>query len=250
MAFYIWFSFVYLLLTIVYLLVGVNSRRKKQKAALKCLPIALLVGVVLWRWQASREQLLHGQDEVNVEKTGKHKMLLLGLVLSGLGDGCLVAPLLVVFGIAFFGIAQCVYVLMFGLSFKIIAQLSTLELLCGGIVSSVSLLLLLFFGWHFHLLLKSGDHGIRRRFIALVMPLVLVYFILISLMLWSALLQAQRRMDQPSFLGAAGGFLFYVSDILIAAGAVWKWRVLLHGRILVMFTYYGAQYLITLSVLQ
>ena len=97
-------------------------------------------------------------------------------------------------------------------------------------------------------MLKSGEHGMRRRFISLVMPVTLVYFILISLMLWSVILQLQQSYSLFNVFGAVGGLLFYVSDVLIAAGAIWQLRVLLHGRILVMCTYYGAQLLITLSV--
>ena len=112
----------------------------------------------------------------------------------------------------------------------------------------LSLLLLLLFGWSFNELLKSGEHGMRRMFILLVMPMVLVYFALISIMLWSTLLQLEQKCYLSSVLGAIGGLLFYVSDVLIAAGAIWQLQVLLHGRILVMCTYYGAQLLISLSV--
>ena len=88
----------------------------------------------------------------------------------------------------------------------------------------------------------------RGRFISLVMPMVLVYFALISIMLWSALLQLEQIFYLSSVLGAIGGLLFSVSDVLIAAGAIWQLRVLLHGRVLLMCTYYSAQLLITLSV--
>ena len=81
------------------------------------------------------------------------------------------------------------------------------------------------------------------------MPLVLFYFVLISLMLWSALLQLQHKSDMASFCAAAGGLLFYVSDILIAAGAIWQMNILLYRRVLVMITYYSAQLFITLFVL-
>lgn len=249
MAYLILLTILYGLLAFIYLLLGVHSRKKLHKAALKCLPIALLVGLVIWM-QIHTQPIL-GEIESSSETAWQHQVLLLGLVFSGLGDVCLTAPssFLGVFGILFFAIAQCVYVVLFGLSPRALVELPFVGLLSGGVVFIMSFSILLLFGWHFHSFLKSGDHGMRRRFLMLVMPLVLTYLVLISVMVWSALLQLQNRMDLASLLGAGGALLFYVSDILIAAGAIWQLRVLLQGRILVMVTYYGAQYLITLSVL-
>jgi len=242
-------TIVYGLLAFIYLLLGVHSRKKLHKAVLKCLPIALLVGLVVWTQTYTWP--IHGGNESGSDIAWRHQLLLWGLVLSGLGDVCLTAPssFVGVFGILFFAVAQCVYVVLFGLNLQMLVELPYVGLLSGGVVFMMSLSILLLFGWHFHTFLKSGDHGMRRRFLMLVMPLVLVYFVLISVMFWSALIRLQNRMDLASLLGAGGALLFYVSDILIAAGAIWQLRVLLQGRILVMVTYYGAQYLITLSVL-
>ena len=241
-------TIVYGLLAFIYLLLGVHSRKKLYKAVLKCLPIALLVGLVIWTQAHTRS--IQEDNESGSDVAWRHQLLLWGLVLSGLGDVCLTAPpFLGLFGILFFAVAQCVYVVLFGLNLQMLVELGFVGLLSGGFVFMMSLSILLLFGWNFHSFLKSGDHGVRRRFLMLVMPLVLAYFVLISVMVWSALVRVQNRMDLASLLGAGGALLFYVSDILIAAGVIWQVRVLLQGRILIMVTYYGAQYLITLSVL-
>ena len=140
------------------------------------------------------------------------------------------------FGILTFAVAQCVYISLFGLTVGSLVEQSLFGALSGLLVLGLSLSLLLLFGWSFNELLKIGEHGMRRRFISLVMPIVLMYFALISIMLSSALLQLEQRLNLSSVLGAIGGLLFYVSDVLIAAGAIWQLKLLLHGRILVMCT--------------
>ena len=179
----------------------------------------------------------------------KRKEYVFALSLSCCGDALLVIRgTLSHFGILTFAVAQCVYISLFGLTVDSLVEQPLLGVLSGLLVLGLSLSLLLLFGWSFNELLKSGKHGMRRRFISLVMPMVLVYFALISIMLLSATLQLEQRFNLSSVLGAIGGLLFYVSDVLIAAGAIWQLQVLLHGRILFMCTYYGAQLLITLSV--
>ena len=232
----------YFVLCTVYLLVGVNRRKQWQKAILKCSPLILLL-IFSWSYGSS-------SDRGNVEHSNNHWLLLLGLIFSCVGDGLLVFRThLGLFGIISFAIAQLIYIGLFGLSVDRVVEQSMYGLLSGILVLILSFSIVLLFGWRFSSILKTGDHGMRRRFIALVMPMAILYFVLISLMLWSAILQLQHRFDLIGCLGATGGFLFYVSDVLIAAGAIWQFKVLLHGRILVMVTYYGAQLLITLSVL-
>ena len=245
------FTVVYFILCTVYLLVGVSRRSQWLKALLKCLPIAsllLLVAQTSYRRRQTRSGETSEQKH-SMEEEEKTRLLLLGLGLSIAGDALLVfRGTLGLLGVLSFAIAQCVYIALFGLTVERVAEQSFLGLLSGLAVLSVSLLILLVFCWSFSTVLKSGEHGMRRRFISLVMPVALVYFILISLMLWSAILQLQQSYSLFNVFGAVGGLLFYVSDVLIAAGAIWQLRVLLHGRILVMCTYYGAQLLITLSV--
>ena len=242
---YFVFSAVYCIFCVVYLLIGVNSGKQWQKAVLKCVPVTLLLGLVVIS-AAWSDHLINGDNYKGVRS---YQLLLIGLLFSGLGDGLLVFfPTLGLFGMISFAVAQCIYIALFGLSVDRLVEQSLFGLSSVFVVLALSLSILLLFGWRFSTLLKSGDHWMRRRFIGLVMPIALVYFVLISLMLWSALLQLQRRMDLVGVLGAIGGFLFYVSDMLIAAGAIWRFRILLHGRVLVMVTYYGAQLLITLSV--
>ena len=233
-----WFCVIYTVLCTVYLLIGVNRRRLWEKAILKCLPIILLLGLVLW----SRSNYMTEESDKS-----NYQLLLFGLICSCVGDVLLVFhTTMAIFGMLSFAITQCIYIALFGLSVEQLLQLSVFGFVSGILVAVLSLSILALFAWQFNTILKRGDHGMRRRFIGLVMPVALVYFVLISLMLWSALLQLQ---DKVNIYSTLGGFLFYVSDILIAAGAIWRWRVLLHGRILVMLTYYGAQLLITLSVM-
>lgn len=216
-----------------------NRRRLWQKALLKCLPVILLMGFVFMENSA---------EENN--NTSNYRLLLLGLVCSCLGDILLVFyNTMALFGMMSFAVAQCIYIALFGMSVEHLTQTSMVELISGVLVFVLSLSILLLFSWQFSNVLKSGDHSMRRRFLGLVIPVALMYFVLISLMFWSALLQLQRKRNFSGILAAVGGLLFYVSDILIAAGAIWRWRVLLHGRILVMLTYYGAQLFITLSVM-
>ena len=240
------FSLVYVTLCTVYLVVGVSRRGLWQKAFLKCLPIASLLTLVIWTSQNDSEVVQRQQYQ-----TGKSlRLLMLGLSLSCTGDGLLVfRGTLGLFGVLSFAVAQCVYISLFGLTVERVVQLSFLGLFSGLVVLCLSLAILLVFSWRFNEILKNGEHGMRRRFIGLIMPMALVYFVLISLMLWSAVLQLQQNITPVNILGAVGGFMFYVSDVLIAAGAIWQLRVLLHGRVLVMCTYYGAQLLITLSVI-
>ena len=244
------FTLVYFILCSVYLLLGVSRRSQWQKASLKCLPIGSLLLLAVWTSQLEH-QSRRGDIELYVtEGRGEAiRLLLLGLGLSVAGDALLVfRGTLGLLGVLSFSVAQCVYVSLFGLTLERVAEQSFLGLLSGLGVFSLSLLILLVLSWRFSTVLKSGEHGPRRRFIGLVMPIALVYFVLISLMLWSSILQLQQAFNLLNVLGAVGGLLFYVSDVLIAAGAIWQLRVLLHGRILVMTTYYGAQLLITISV--
>lgn len=234
---YFYFTVVYIILCTVYLVVGVHRRKHWQKALLKCLPIASLLLLVL-------QQHLTEQNDQQTPR-----LLVFGLSFSIIGDALLVfRGTLGLLGVLSFAAAQCVCIALFGLTLERIVEQSFLGLLSGLAVFILSLSILLVFSWRFSTVLKDGEHGMRRRFIGLVMPIALAYFVLISLMLWSAILQLQETPNLLTCLGAIGGLLFYVSDVLIAAGAIWQLRVLLHGRILVMSTYYGAQLLITLSV--
>lgn len=241
------FCAMYCVLCVMYLLFGVNSRSQWKRAAMKCLPIAFLVVLTV------TSALSHlKNDKWNAEENRNQpnfQLLFLGLLFSGFGDVLLVYHSIL--GMISFAVAQCIYTVLFGLSANklVEVQQSVFGLSSGLFVFLLSLSILLIFAWHFSLVLKSGDHGMRQRFLGFVMPMALVYFALISLMLWSALLQLQHRMDLVGVLGAVGGLLFYVSDVLIAAGAIWRFRILLHGRIVVMVTYYSAQLLITFSIL-
>lgn len=244
-----WFSVVYCLVGFVYLSFGVNSRKIIQRILLKCLPIGLLFAIVIWDMWLETIHENSNSSEALSESVYKRKVLAWGLITSCLGDGFLVIRGgLALLGILFFAVSQCIYVVLFNLNRKAFVELSLTGLLSGGFVLFLSIFIFLLFTWQFSLLLKS-NHEMRRRFLGLVMPLVLIYFVLISLMLWSALMQLEHKIDIVSFFAVAGGILYYLSDILIAAGAIWQLKILLYRRMLVMVTYYSAQLFITLFVL-
>ena len=76
---------------------------------------------------------------------------------------------------------------------------------------------------------------------------VAIYAVLISMMLWSALVQANRNLSELTVLGAVGALMFYLSDVLLVVN---KWYVSVpFASVSIMATYYTAQLLITTSVL-
>jgi uncharacterized membrane protein YhhN len=98
------------------------------------------------------------------------------------------------------------------------------------------------------LLLAAGlgfYHLIRSNLGALKIP-VIVYMLIISVMLNRALATMVSAHFQPNqaMMIAAGAFLFYVSDVMLAANKFWK--SFRYHRISLAF-YYAGQFLIALS---
>ena len=149
------------------------------------------------------------------------------------------------FGLLSFAFAQCVYTHLFGLHLDLLLNLSL-----QGMVSALCVALLSgAIGWGFQMQLK-GHKTTNFKLHPLIIVSIVVYFILISTMLWSAILQLQLQGGVASIFGAVGALLFYTSDLLIAVSAVLKMRpLLLQGRALIMMTYYSAQLSIMLSVM-
>jgi len=179
---------------------------------------------------------------------GCMKILLWGLMFSCIGDGCLVFPSKITciwFGLLSFAVAQCIYIHLFGLHLDLVLNLPLQGIVSAACVALVSGAIL----WGFQMQLKAHKRT-DFKVHPLIIISVIVYFILISTMLWSAVLQLQLRSDLASALGAIGALLFYISDLLIAVSAVLKMRpLLLQGRALIMMTYYTAQLFILLSVM-
>ena len=81
---------------------------------------------------------------------------------------------------------------------------------------------------------------------ALVIPAAL-YCILLSLMLWCALVTLQHDTKLPTLQGAIGACLFYTSDLILSVN---RWGTSIPGGAhLIIGTYYVAQLFIFLSVL-
>lgn len=244
----------YIMMCFIYLTFGVNSHRK-QKLLLKCAPLLILIALVVFSLvnvPAASEPVGTGniqkdiRSAVSSDTIRRMKILLCGLMFSCIGDGCLVFPPKVVwFGLLSFAVAQCIYTHLFGLHLDLVLNLPLQGIVSAACVALVSGTIMC----GFQMQLKA-----RRRTDFKLHPLIIVsivvYFILISTMLWSAVLQLQLRSGLASALGAVGALLFYISDLLIAVSAVLKMRpLLLQGRALIMMTYYTAQLFISLSVM-
>lgn len=154
-------------------------------------------------------------------------LVLLGLVCSVAGDIFLVLPGdRLIPGLASFLVAHLFYIAAFpvGRPFDLPASL-----VAGGLIVAV---LLLF---------ARLRPGVLREGGAVMQIPVLLYMGVISVMLLRAYLSGS-----PLLL--AGGLLFYLSDAILAwnrfAGRL-RW-----GDLAVMTTYFGAQYLFALSVVQ
>lgn len=247
-----WYMFIsfYIILGIVYLVFGVSSRHKLLKLILKCTPIIalfchVLSALLVLSWSKSEDE---GQSDLQDKVTTngaeivKIQTFLWGLAFSCIGDACLVIPKIGVFGVVSFAIAVSTYIKLFGLS---IATIISLDI--GGVLFGVPILLVLIGLITF--LFKQDLPRMSKHFKLLLLLLVSVYFCLISLMVWSSLLNFKKHRDISSIFGAVGAFLFFISDLSIAANAVLGAQfVLFQGRVLIMTTYYGAQLFIALSV--
>ena len=99
------------------------------------------------------------------------------------------------------------------------------------------------------LVLRDPMYNLFKNYLNVRMVvLIVVYFSLISMMLWSALLQHAVISSVQSVLALVGGILFFISDLMIAVSAIFS-HWIFKRRILVMMTYYFAQLLIAMSVL-
>ncbi|XP_016073846.1 PREDICTED: lysoplasmalogenase isoform X2 [Miniopterus natalensis] len=139
------------------------------------------------------------------------------LLFSALGDVFLIWPQAFLYGVLAFGMAQLLYFWAFGL-----------RPLRPGLLLPIILASLPFYGL---LLLHLPPD--------MVLPLT-AYALILSAMLWRGL----ARGGSASW----GALLFATSDSVLS----WDTFIqpLAHGRLLVMATYYGAQFLITLSAFQ
>ena len=154
------------------------------------------------------------------------------LLFSCIGDACLVFTDYFILGVTAFSISQGIYVSLFGGGLSIFQSVSYEEVAIGISVVAATCLVYV-----------SIVHHMKP----LLAVLVAMYCVLISTMLWNALIQAHRSLNNYTIMGAAGATLFYISDLLLSIN---KWRTKLPwGQIWIMTTYYSAQLCITGSVI-
>ncbi len=233
----------YSVLCVLYVELGLKTRVKLLRLVLKCLPILFLI-----TWILSYMFTAVNSGKTEVPLTSKHNEsgkvakltpLIWALTFSVIGDGFLVFPKVFPIGLLSFGISQCVYIHLFGVTVVTLLDVSWL----GWATFTLVGLMASTFVFYFH---QKIQHVVSLP--RTILGCVYVYFTLLSLMLWSTLLRFQVEFDLSSFVGIVGGALFYVSDILIAVTAVWKVQ-LLHWREMIMITYYSAQFCLALSFL-
>lgn len=168
-------------------------------------------------------------------------LTLVALIASVIGDAFLVLPVVFPVGVVSFGCAQVMYTVMFGargLPNSTWPQIIVLLLLVGGVCIGL------------FMVLRDPMYNLFKNYLNVRMVvLIVVYFSLISMMLWSALLQHAVISSVQSVLALVGGILFFISDLMIAVSAVFSSHWIFKRRILVMMTYYFAQLLIAMSVL-
>ena len=194
-------------------------------------------------WSKEGQSDLGDKIATNEVDVVKIQTFLWGLAFSCIGDACLVIPKIRVFGVISFAVAVSTYIKLFGFS---IATLISLDI--GGILLGVPVLLVLI-GLITFLIKQDLRLNLSTNLKPLLVLLVSVYFCLICLMVWTSLLNLEKHGDIESIFGAIGAFLFFISDLSIAANALMGAQfVLFQGRVLIMTTYYGAQLFIALSV--
>lgn len=236
MSFLSWYFFIptYYLLGAIYLLFGVHNKRF-IKCILKCIPVAVLLLQMLTVFVD-----YIGSSDAQKNQAVYIKQFLWGLAFSAIGDVCLVFRGVFVAGIISFGISLCLYISALGLV-ESVQDMGFTGVLCGLCILSMSVGFLLMFK---NQMVPTKLNPLARLVLTV---LIIFYFIILSTLLWSGALLCMRQTDMTGICSVIGAAMFYTSDMLIAAGAIWEFRVL-QGRGLVMITYYSAQLLLALSL--
>ena len=231
-----WYLFilVYYFLSFTYLLFGVHNKRF-IKCVLKCLPVvALLFQALVFLIQYS------GSNGAKPEEVSLLKQFIWGLTFSAIGDGCLVFPRIFIAGILSFAVSLCIYINVLGLTDSLV------NIGFGGVASGVcicilSLSILVIFSVQSR---KVRVTGVTRHVLRV---LLLIYFFILSTLLWSGVSLFLRQNNRVGTYSAIGASFFYISDVLIAASAILDFRIL-QGRYLIMLTYHTAQIFLAYSV--
>ncbi len=224
-------QYVYIAMSVTYLLLGLHSNSKLLKLVLKCSPIATLLGLIGY----SAFNIFNGLGPLLPGNTLNNLWCLFwGILFSLLGDMYLVFDSMFLLGIVSFSMTQGIYAyffngaqLLLGISTGL-EQQQIITALAIGLVSAI------FYCY------------VYPKFSWKMSVLALLYCVLTSTMLWSAITRAQLTPSTPNLTAAVGACLFYISDLVLALK---KWRFETPiADIVVMVTYYGAQLLIVRSV--
>lgn len=165
--------------------------------------------------------LYYAFSQTTRKKSATHWLLLSGLFFCMLGDGLLVW---FVVGLSAFLIGHLFYFAAFlsKWNFSLLRFLTIIPIALYGFMMGKEII---------NALLLDGNN-------ALVIP-VLFYIIVISIMAWSAFMTGNKW-------AIAGSILFVISDSILS----WNMFVsdITHSGVLIMTTYYGAQFLIATSI--
>ena len=207
------FLLVYASVCFFYLQFMSYTKQSHVKALFKILPFVLLfVYLIIGCSNAS----------------GPAGILLAVLLFSAIGDVLLVYPRYFIYGVAAFAVAQSLLIVHFSNGGQFFYQIDFEDIFSLICISIISLSL------YFYMYPKFSQ--------SLIVP-AFIYTTLITMMLWCAI--AQRRNTALSIAGVTGAILFYISDTLLSIN---KWRKPLPmADVLVMGTYYSAQFLITFA---
>lgn len=204
----------------IYLVLADRESPSWLTCVLKCLPIIWLCIFVV----------MHG-----ISLGDKHmysRRILFGLILSCLGDAILVWPKYFLWGMFAFGMAHIVYISAFGFH--------PINLYAGVVCGVVGALV--------HYLMYPGLQG---TIFSITVP---VYNIVLLMMVWRAVARVQLFGDLwtwTKLCSCFGGILFAISDTVLGLrefGIISNIIDPRHCQLLVMLTYYAAQFGISLSV--
>ena len=201
-----------------------------MKAVMKCAPIVFLIAVVAAQMRQGYTPATADAQAPGLRQ--KQSRLFWGLVFSCIGDAYLVFPEFFLFGVVAFSIAQAIYVSLFGGGLELFFAAESNEVMSGLAIASVTTLAVI-------CILPK----LKR---VMVIP-CMVYACLISLMLWSAVVQLQKKPSDENVVGAVGACMFFTSDLLLTVN---RWRLQIpYAQVLIMLTYYTGQLFIVGSVL-
>ena len=220
-------ALVYGILSCFYMFFMMRSNRTHLKAFTKILP--LIVAAVCVMYTVTRN--IAPLDIKSPFYMPKMNMTLWELLFSMIGDIYLVYSRLFIYGLLSFCIAQCFLTFTLSDDGFLFFQVRTPELMSLLCISIISLAV-------FYLLPKLKC--------AMAIP-GFIYCFLITIMFWSAVMQAQKHISIVSVSGAFGAGVFYISDLVLSINKYGKQIPM--ADVIIMITYYIAQLVIPLSVI-